>query len=235
VEPDGHKVDTIRRGILSWYGEHHREFPWREAKTPYDVLIAELLLHQTFARKVVPVYLQLVASYPSPAHLSGANPEDILDIIRPLGFLYRAGRLVDLGKVLVRDYSGVVPWDERQLLSLPGVGPYTANAVLCFAFGKPVAIVDTNVLRVYRRIFSTAEHTTGLGPDKASVEVARAVLPQGHARDFNYAILDFAALVCTHYSPKCTACPLLKICNYGQGQLSTILTPKTIKKNHQNY
>ena len=151
--------------------------------------------------------------------MARADVEEVRDIIRPLGFLYRADRLKAIGEKLVRDFGGTVPRGEKDLLSLPGVGPYTANAVRAFAFGEPVAIVDTNVLRVYRRVFSTGPHSTLRGPDKATVEVAKVALPEERARDYNYAMLDFAALQCTHYSPKCHSCPLLEACDHGASRL----------------
>ncbi len=207
----------VGQRILEWYDEaNRREFPWRHTTEPFHILVSEMLLHQTFARKVVPVYRALVERYPTPMHFSRARTKTVREMIRPLGFLYRADRLKAIGKKLVDDFSGAVPRDERGLLSLPGVGPYTANAVRCFGFEEQVPIVDTNVLRVYRRAFSTAPHSTGLGPDKASVEVAKEALPEGRARAYNYAILDFAALVCTHYNPGCASCPLLEACDYGQ-------------------
>lgn len=204
---------------MRWYETNRRDFPWRQTTDPFRILVSEMLLHQTFARKVVPVYQALVEKYPTPAHFSRARSKTIRGIIQPLGFLYRADRLKAIGKKLVDDFDGAVPREEQDLLSLPGVGPYTASAVRCFGFEEQVPIIDTNVLRVYRRVFSTAPHSTKLGPDKASVEVAKEALPKARARDYNYAILDFAALVCTHYNPTCASCPLLEVCDYGQETL----------------
>lgn len=212
------RLSTVTQGVLSWYGTNARDyFPWRKQPTdPFHTLVFEMLVHQTFARKIVPVYLTLVERYPTPGHLARADVEEIRDVIRPLGFLYRADRLKAIGERLVNDFAGEVPGGEKDLLSLPGVGPYTTNAVRAFGFGEPVAIVDTNVLRVYRRVFSTRPHSTLRGPDKATVAIAEEALPQDRARDYNYAMLDFAALQCTHYNPKCTSCPLLGVCDHGQ-------------------
>lgn len=211
------RVRAVTQGLLAWYEANRRDFfPWRRAGSTFHVLVSEMLLHQTFARKVVPVYLSLVERYPTPEEFAEADVEEVRDVMRPLGFLYRADRLKAIGQKVRDDFGGEVPEDEGSLLSLPGVGPYTASAVRCFGFGEPVPIVDTNVLRVYRRVFSTAEHSTLRGPDKATVAVARETLPEDRAREYNYAVLDFAALVCTHYNPKCDGCPLLEACDYGR-------------------
>lgn len=215
---DHERIKIVRRRILAWYQTNRRDhFPWRKQPVdPFHTLVVEMLVHQTFARKIVPVYLTLIERYPTPEHLANAQVEEIRDIIRPLGFLYRADRLKAIGEKLVGDFGGKVPKGEKDLLSLPGVGPYTTNAVRSFGFGEPVPIVDTNVLRIYRRVFSTGQHSTLRGPDKATVEIAKKALPEDKARDYNYAMLDFAALQCTHYNPKCASCPLLRVCDYGQ-------------------
>lgn len=214
------RLDAVRRGVLEWYATHARDyFPWRQRPVdPFKTLVFEMLVHQTFARKIVPVYLTLTERYPTPQHLAEADVEQVRDIIRPLGFLYRADRLKAIGERLVGEFGSEVPRSEKDLLSLPGVGPYTASAVRAFGFGEPVHIVDTNVLRIYRRVFSTGPHSTLRGPDKATVAIAREALPADRARDYNYAMLDFAALQCTHYNPKCASCPLLGVCDYGRDQ-----------------
>ncbi len=212
------RMEAVRSRVLDWYQENARDyFPWRQQPVdPFHTLVFEMLVHQTFARKIVPVYLALVERYPTPESMARADVEEVRDTIRSLGFLYRADRLKAIGEKLVSNYGGTVPEGEQDLLSLPGVGPYTASAVQAFGFGKPVAIVDTNVLRIYRRVFSTGPHTTLRGPDKATVAVAKETLPKDRARDYNYALLDFAALQCTHYKPKCASCPLFNVCDYGK-------------------
>src|SRR5437763_789419 len=119
------RIRALRRGILEWYEANRRDFPWREARDPFHTLVAEMLVHQTFARKIVPVYIALVEKYPTPEYLAKAPAEDIRGIIRPLGFLYRAERLKAISQRLIRDFGSTVPRSEKELLSLPGVGPYT--------------------------------------------------------------------------------------------------------------
>jgi A/G-specific adenine glycosylase len=202
----------INKKIITWYRQNGRDFLWRETRDPYKVLVAELLLHQTFARKVEPVYSLLITKYPSPYHLSGASHKELEDIIRPLGLLYRADLLIKLAETIVGTYSGIVPDKLESLITLPGVGDYTSHAVLCFAYNYPVPVVDRNVIRVYKRFFSIETPLAKLNPTKKFWGSANSIVPKRAARDFNLGLLDFAALVCKHYSPTCGTCVLSKKC-----------------------
>lgn len=210
------EVLSIRRSLLHWGKENGRKFPWRETKRPFRILIAEVLLHQTFARKVVPVYLELISRYPAAEILATANIVELEGIIRPLGLLYRANTLVDMSKQLVQEFDGQVPSIKEDLLLIKGVGPYTASAILCFAFGRSEAIIDTNVLRVYRRVFNIMDHFAKSKPDQETIAVAKSIVSRTKPRRFNWALLDFAANICSHRTPQCSICPLARFCAYGQ-------------------
>lgn len=207
-------VAWFRLRIRRWFREHARSFPWRDTSDPYSILIAELMLQQTSARKVVPVYQAFLGRYPTAEALAGADELDIKSMIMPLGLQRRAARLIALALALVETHAGTVPRHERALLALPGVGPYTAGAVRSFAYGNRAAIPDTNVVRVLRRFFGLGEPTA---PPPSTVPrhlrvAALELVPRAGARDFNLAILDFAALVCTHYAPACSTCPVNERC-----------------------
>ncbi len=208
--------EGIRKGfqnaIISWSRENGREFPWRKTHDPFRVLVAEILLHQTFARKVSPVYNLLTSLYPTPKELSEASETELTDQIRPLGFLYRAKTLISIANDIMGRFGGVVPGDLKGLLSLSGVGEYTAHAVLCFAYGQAVPVVDRNVIRVYKRIFSIQKPLEKINPTKRFWTAAGQLVPAGAAREYNLGLLDFAALVCKHYSPACGTCPALLVC-----------------------
>ena len=140
--------------LLNWRKKNERKFAWRREDNPFHILIAEIMLQRTGARQVEPVYAEFVAKYPSVSDLANAPLEDIVKCLRPLGLKYRAIRLKQLAKTLEKEFGGNVPKNERVLLGLPGVGKYVANAVQCFAFKKDVPIVDANVLRILKRVFS---------------------------------------------------------------------------------
>lgn len=208
--------------LLHWAKDNLRDFPWRSTNDPYKICIAEILLHQTFARKVVPAYEVFIKSYPDVKKLHNARIRSIEKIIYPLGFLYRAKKLKDFAKTVVNEYGGRVPHYKEELLALPGVGEYTSSAVLCFAYDEQIPIIDANVIRVYSRVFGIEAKLPTSLPNKAIKEIAEDALPLGKAKIFNYGILDFASMVCSHYKPKCLDCVANKECNkFNQGSIAS--------------
>lgn len=202
------KIDRFRSNLLAWSEDNLRSFPWRETNDPYEVLVAEILLQKTAAEKVEPIYRELVETFPTPGVLAEADQERLADIIYSLGFQnQRSKALISIGEQ-IRD-SGV-PDDPDELLELPYVGRYAANATLCFAFGEPRAIVDANVVRVYNRVFNEEF-------DYRNEQVwsfAETVLPADDAQRFNLAILDFAATICEPKIPNCEDCFFTNHCYY---------------------
>ena len=214
------QIADFGQDLLGWFAKHKRAFPWRRRKNPYAILLAEKLLQQTLARQtVVDAWRQLLALYPTPRHLSKASVETLEEIIRPLGFLYRARELPVLGTALVEKHRGSVPDTLAELLALPGVGDYAARAVLSFAFGRDVAIVDVNVARFLYRIFAVTEPLPPNPARKSPIqEVAQHLLPAGQSKSYNLAVLDVCALHCTARNPKCASCPMQKFCFYGHAK-----------------
>ena len=210
-------VLEIRRRLLCWSHEHGRQFPWRRTRDPYRVLLAEKLLQQTSARQsLVQAYDDLLAAYPTPAALAGGDVEWIQATIRPLGLHYRAQELVVLAEEISEKHCGHVPRDLESLLALPGVGDYTARAVLCVAFGEDVPLVDTNIARILRRLAALPGEVPANPARKTHlVELASSLAPVGQSREFNLAMLDLGALVCKSSRPECSRCPLSPVCQYG--------------------
>ena len=170
------------------------------------------MLQQTQVDRVLPKYHEWLAKYPSLHALAEAPVEDVADTWRPLGYNVRPRRLHAIARESVERYGGTLPSDEETLLSFKGIGQYTAGAVLSFAFGQRAAILDTNVARVLYRVF------VGRGDPKAHAmkkhlwTVSRAVLPTRHVFDFNQALMDFGATLCTARKPKCLVCPMRAGC-----------------------
>lgn len=211
------KVYFFRDSLMEWARGNLRGFPWRETTDPYKVCVAEIMLHQTFARKVAPVYEAFVRRYPNVLALSRARLPALAKMLRPLGLNYRARVLRELAETVVKNYGGVFPKDKKGLLSLPGVGEYTSSAILCFAYGEQVPIIDANVVRVYTRFLGLGLRLPRSSPSKEILEAAAKALPRGKAREFNYALLDFASAVCRHYKPKHNDCPVAAKCMYLGG------------------
>lgn len=217
AEPTSLQTHLIQSTLLGWFVENQRDFPWRITRDPYAILIAEKLLQQTAARQaVVLAYKDLIGAYPTPQDLAKARHADLFEVIKPLGFHFRARELITLAATILEQFDGAVPHTLRELKSLPGVGEYTARAVLSFAFDEDFAIVDTNVARWLCRVLGV-ERPLPSNParDRQLLLVASALLPPGHSRDFNFAVLDLCSQVCLAKRPLCRSCPLQEICAYS--------------------
>ena len=205
---------SITLPLLEWYRVNGRNYPWRRSRDPYKVLIAEIMLQRTKADQVLPVYLSFIKKFPTVQKLNEASAEEIRGYFDRLGLMWRAKLVKRLAGELMTRFDGRVPETRSELLSLSSVGEYMADAVLSFARGKDVAVVDANVCRVIGRVF-------GLKPrgearrDRRFRDVARRLVPRGKARRLNWAIIDLAALVCTPKNPRCDECPLQEHCSYA--------------------
>jgi A/G-specific adenine glycosylase len=180
--------------------------------------VAEKLLQQTAARPVVvAAFEEFMGRYPSVEDLAEARVPDLEKIFTPLGFHYRAAELKALASALVEWHGGKVPADLRLLKALPGVGDYVARAVLSFAYGRDAAVVDTNVARFLYRIFGIpGPLPANPARKKQLLDLASVVSPPGFSRQFNFAVLDLCALVCTPSRPKCPYCPVQPLCAFGR-------------------
>jgi A/G-specific adenine glycosylase len=202
----------FRRRLLEWYRRHGRDLPWRQTRDPYRILVSEVMLQQTQVDRVLPKYEEWLDKYPTLVALAAATEADVSAAWRPLGYNIRPRRLHAIARESVERYGGELPGDEATLRSFKGIGAYTAGALLSFAFGQRAAIVDTNVARVLFRIF------VGDGDPKSHAmrrhlwEVSRTVLPMRHVFDFNQALMDFGATLCTARKPQCPVCPLRTRC-----------------------
>ena len=197
---------SFRAAVLDWWGRarHGRDvLPWRATRDPWAVLVSETMLVQTQASRVAGRYPEMLARFPTPAALASAPAGELLAAWVGLGYNRRALWLRDAACHLVERHGGSVPDDLSALQALPGVGPYTARAVLAFAFERPVGVVDTNVGRVLARAVAGA----ALSPGSAQA-TADALVPPGEARSWNLALMDLGALRCRPRRPACEGCPL---------------------------
>lgn len=205
-------VEKFWDGLLSWHMKNRRDFPWRTADNPFHVLIAEILLQQTHVRKVQDVYERLVSRFVAPRQLAEADLRDIKSIISPLGLRYRAERLKKCAEIISDEFDGQVPDTYEQLVLLPGVGPYIADAVLCYAFVRATVPIDTNVIRLFCRYFGFKSEKSRPRTDSVLAENIRKLYRFENTRAANLAVLDFAGTVCTASRPACKQCPILNGC-----------------------
>ena len=197
---------------MSWYRVNGRSLPWRTTSDPYHILVSEVMLQQTQVDRVLPKYHEWLGKYPSFAVLAEASPAEVTATWRPLGYNIRPRRLQAIARESVASYGGTLPSDEATLLSFKGIGAYTAGAVMSFAFGKRAAILDTNVARVLFRVFVGRGDLKAHAMKKHLWSVSRAVLPHRHVFDFNQALMDFGATLCTARKPQCLICPMRSGC-----------------------
>jgi A/G-specific adenine glycosylase len=202
----------FRRRLLAWYREYGRVLPWRTTDDPYHILVSEVMLQQTQVDRVLPKYDEWLAKYPSLAALAAAPEADVVRTWYPLGYNIRPRRLHTIAREAVHRFDGRLPDDEATLRSFKGIGAYTAGAIRSFAFRQRAAIVDTNVARVLFRVFVGAGDARAHAMKRHLWEISRAVLPHRHVFDFNQALMDFGAMVCTARKPKCLVCPMQKAC-----------------------
>ena len=206
------KGEMFSRQLLKWFSTNARTFPWRQETDPYRILVAEKLLQQTTYGHVMKVYDEFFEKFPDIQSLAQAEASDIEDTIRRLGFQrQRAKQFKKIGSAILSEHGGKVPSNKEDLLELSGIGDYVANAVLCFAFNKDKPIVDMNVRRVVGRYFGWTKTR-----DYEIAERLSKLLPKGKAKQFNWGIIDFSALICSR-RPKCDKCFQADLCSYFEG------------------
>jgi A/G-specific adenine glycosylase len=204
---------ALHRPVLDWYGEHQRDLPWRAAvRTPWGVLVSEVMLQQTPVARVLPVWHEWMRRWPEPASLAAESPGEAVRAWGRLGYPRRALRLHAAATAIRDDHGGEVPGTYEQLLGLPGIGDYTAAAVASFAFGARHAVLDTNVRRVLARAVSgQAEPSPSI--TVAERRLAESLVPDGEdAATWAVAVMELGALVCTARAARCEVCPLTSAC-----------------------
>lgn len=208
---------SFSTNLLGWWRENRRDFPWRRTRDPYQILVAEILLHRTRAAQVTPVYQRLIQRYPTVRSLAAADGKELQAIAKPLGLYWRTDLLIEVAKSIV-DRGGRVPRRPADLESLPGVGPYISSAVRCFAYEYSDLVIDTNTVRVVSRLFGVIS-TANTRRSKTFIQLANTLRSDRHPRETNFALLDLAALICRPVSPKCRECPVADHCEYARARI----------------
>jgi A/G-specific adenine glycosylase len=212
VLPDRRARLHFRRRLLVWYARYRRDLPWRRTEDPYHILVSEIMLQQTQVDRVVPKYHEFLGRYPTLEALAASSPDDVKQLWYPLGYNVRPLHLHRIAREAVASYGGRLPDDELALRAMRGIGRYTAGAVRCFAYGRAVPIVDTNVRRVLGRVFLGPRRLARLRGQKTMWDLAGALVPPRRAYDYNQALMDFGATWCTARAPRCGPCPMRRAC-----------------------
>jgi A/G-specific adenine glycosylase len=207
--------DEVVGAVLAWYAVQGRDLPWRDGRaSAWGVLVSEVMLQQTPVARVEPVWREWMARWPAPADLAAATQADAVRAWGRLGYPRRAVRLWECAQVLAERHGGQVPTTREELLALPGVGDYTAAAIVSFAHGGRAPVVDTNVKRVLARIWGGRELPLTAGVSAVERALAERILPHDAARAAEWAVasMELGAIVCTARSPQCDACPVAAHC-----------------------
>ena len=211
-EPAPAARQRFRRTLLRWYDRNGRDLPWRRTDDPYHILVSEIMLQQTQVDRVLPKYHEWLGKFPSFHALADAGEEAAVRTWYPLGYNIRPRRLHAIAREAVASYGGRLPDDEATLRSFKGIGPYTAGALMSFAFRRRAPILDTNVARVLFRVIVGRGDLKSHRMKRHLWKVSALMVPHRRAFDFNQAIMDFGALVCTARRPKCEGCPMSGMC-----------------------
>ncbi|PKP58178.1 DNA glycosylase [Candidatus Atribacteria bacterium HGW-Atribacteria-1] len=211
--PSVKDILVFRNKIIRWFNKNGRDYPWRETRDPFKVLIAEMMLRRTKADQVKQVYEQLFTEYPDVEAVANAEDKKLEQILYPLGLKWRTPAFGSVAREVRERYQCKIPETREELTTLSGVGEYVAGAVLSIAYNKKEWIVDSNIVRLFRRYFGIKTSKEGRR-DKHVIEVAKIYASVRNPRKANLAILDFTALICIPGKPDCEKCPLRRNCHY---------------------
>ncbi len=213
--------------LLKWYGRHRRDLPWRRTQDPYRILTSEIMLQQTQVRTVIPYYERWLEKFPTFGALAKASVEQVLKTWEGLGYYSRARNFHQLAGTVIKDHAGELPATFEALKSLPGIGRYTAGAVLSIAFGKKYAVLDGNVMRVLTRYFGIRKNISLPETQKELWTLAESLLPDHNTGDYNQALMELGATICTPKNPRTDECPLKKTCQAHRMHIEEQLPVKT--------
>jgi A/G-specific adenine glycosylase len=225
--------------VVEWYEEHKRDLPWRNTIDPYKIWLSEIILQQTRVNQGLPYYQRFIERFPDVQSLADASEEEVLRLWQGLGYYSRARNLHKCAKRVMSSFGGKFPNNFPELLSLPGIGQYTAAAIASFSAKEKVAVVDGNVFRVLSRIIGESRPINSPEGKKAFSVLANTLIPAANPDAYNQAIMEFGALWCTPRQPKCPECFFRMRCfaaaNGVQAQLPVKIKPQKAKKRYFNY
>ncbi|MHB8575911.1 MAG: HhH-GPD family protein [Dehalococcoidia bacterium] len=207
---DSERLQSVQQALLEWFSNNgSTDLPWRQTRDPYAVLVSEVMLQQTQRERVIPKFLAFMQRFPTFATLAGASTADVIRAWSGLGYNSRALRLQMVARAATAG-GGRLPADVAGLRALPGIGDYTAGAIACYSFGQQVAFVDTNIRRVLGRIFDGEARP--IPNPKRDRRIAEEARPEGHAWEWNSALMDLGARICLARAPRCAVCPVAGYC-----------------------
>jgi A/G-specific adenine glycosylase len=203
---------TIAERILAWFAKKKRDLPWRDTANPYFIWVSEVMLQQTQVNTVIPFYHRFLSRFPTVESLAEASLQEVLKAWENMGYYARARHLHMAAREITRSMDGKVPRTYKELVGLPGIGSYTASAILSFAFGERCPAVDANTRRLVCRLFSIEDSLDQPKTEKRIVDLATDMISSVDPAGFNHAVMDLGATVCTPRNPSCSICPVQGAC-----------------------
>ena len=220
----------FRKRLRAWYARNARDLPWRSSRDPYRVWVSEIMLQQTQVATVRPYFERFVAAFPSVRALAEADEEHVLRLWEGLGYYRRASQLHTAAQCVIRDHGGVFPRDPQAVRRLPGVGRYTAGAILSIAFDLPQPILEANTTRLFSRLLAWRGDPASKAGQELLWAMAEALLPRKHVGQFNQALMELGSEVCQGRLPRCDACPVIDLCQARAANLQTRIPPPKKKR-----
>lgn len=209
------KREAFISKLFLWFKTNKRDFPWRRTKDPYQILIAEIMLQKTTSKQVDRLFKKFICRFPSLKALANSSVKEVKELIISLGMENKKAEwLVGIAQNVSNKLNGEIPLRRKDLLELPGVGDYVANAVLILTLNANLPLLDVNIARVLGRIFNIKSKKHRARTDKKLWKQIGEMIPDGKAKQFNLGIIDFGALICQSRKPKCNICPMSSLCNY---------------------
>lgn len=215
--------------LIKWYQQNKRDFPWRKDQDPYHIWISEIMLQQTTTETVIPYYNRFIETFPTIKKLAEATLEEIYKMWEGLGYYRRAKHLHESAQIIMNQYQGIFPIDYQDILSLKGIGHYTAGAISSIAYGKCIPAVDGNVLRIISRYYLIKDNIAEIKVQKYIFEIVNELIQGYDASSFNQGLMDLGATICKPVHPLCKDCPIKKDCQAYHHHQQDVL-PVSIKK-----
>jgi len=222
------QAPEFQKALLNWFQARARDLPWRKTTNPYKIWLSEVILQQTRVDQAIPYYLRMIERFPTVSELASASLDDLLIVWEGLGYYSRARNLHKAAREIVERFQGQVPNNREDLLGLPGIGPYTASAILSIAFAQPYGVLDGNVIRVLSRLLEFPDDVRKSASRKYLQSVANDLVAVSAPGGFNESMMELGATICTPRNPQCETCPVHSFCEGTKNDPEAF--PRTVKK-----
>lgn len=228
------QCDSFHRSLLKWFDANQRDLPWRKKKTPYRIWVSEIMLQQTQVATVIDYYLRFMKQFPTVKKLAAADESEVLKLWEGLGYYRRARQLHAAAKIVVKEHKGKFPQQFDEVLALPGIGRYTAGAILSISLDQPHPILEGNTVRLFARLTELRDNPKISASQKQLWKFSESLVPTKRAGDFNQALMELGSKVCTPKSPKCEDCPVIRFCPTFRNALQDKIPAASTKIKYEN-